>query len=166
MLLSDDPFGVDHDRPDLDALVPFDHTRCAAGWSTVASAIDPFGFDPEIVDFVTPAFDAVLRVNVEGGEHVPASGPAAIVANRGFGIFEPSVLGIAVRRDGADAGCGSSVRRKSAASADSFAASVRSARARPTCVRACAPEISSRSRSHRPGCAGARGSRRGRCCRQ
>jgi 1-acyl-sn-glycerol-3-phosphate acyltransferase len=60
--------------------------------------IDPFGFDPEIVDFVTPAFEAVLRVNVEGAEHVPASGPAAIVANRGFGIIEPAVLGIAVRR--------------------------------------------------------------------
>jgi 1-acyl-sn-glycerol-3-phosphate acyltransferase len=60
--------------------------------------IDAFGFDPQIVDFVTPAFDAVLRVEVEGGEHVPATGPAAVVANRGFGILEPSVLGIAVRR--------------------------------------------------------------------
>ena len=45
-----------------------------------------------------PLFDAVLRVEIEGGEHVPATGPAALVANRGFGIFEPSVLGIAVRR--------------------------------------------------------------------
>ena len=60
--------------------------------------IDAFGFDPQIVDLVTPVFDTLLRVEVEGGEHVPATGPAAIVANRGFGIFEPSVLGIAVRR--------------------------------------------------------------------
>jgi 1-acyl-sn-glycerol-3-phosphate acyltransferase len=60
--------------------------------------IDAFGFDPQIVDFVTPAFDALIRVEVEGGVHVPTNGPAALVANRGFGIFEPAVLGIAVRR--------------------------------------------------------------------
>ena len=60
--------------------------------------IDPFGFDPQIVDFVTPAFDALIRVEVEGGEHIPRTGAAALVANRGFGIFEPAVLGIVVRR--------------------------------------------------------------------
>jgi 1-acyl-sn-glycerol-3-phosphate acyltransferase len=60
--------------------------------------IDPFGFDPQIVDLVTPVFSAVIRVEVEGGEHVPRTGPAALVANRGFGIIEPAVLGIAVRR--------------------------------------------------------------------
>jgi 1-acyl-sn-glycerol-3-phosphate acyltransferase len=60
--------------------------------------IDPFGFDPQIVDLVTPVFDTLLRVEIEGGEHVPATGPAVLVANRGFGIFEPAVLGLAVRR--------------------------------------------------------------------
>jgi 1-acyl-sn-glycerol-3-phosphate acyltransferase len=60
--------------------------------------IDPFGFDPQIVDLVTPLFTAGIRVEVEGGEHLPTKGPAAVVANRGFGIFEPAVLGIAVRR--------------------------------------------------------------------
>ena len=60
--------------------------------------IDPFGFDPQIVDLVSPLFRAAIRVEVEGGAHVPTSGPAVIVANRGFGIAEPAVLGIAVRR--------------------------------------------------------------------
>ena len=60
--------------------------------------IDPFGFDPQITDLITPVFTAAIRVEVEGGEHVPVKGPAAVVANRGFGIAEPAVLGIAVRR--------------------------------------------------------------------
>jgi 1-acyl-sn-glycerol-3-phosphate acyltransferase len=60
--------------------------------------IDAFGFDPQIVDLVTPLFTAAIRVDVEGGEHVPTVGPAVLVANRGFGIVEPAVLGIAVRR--------------------------------------------------------------------
>ncbi len=60
--------------------------------------IDPFGFDPQIVDLVAPLFSAAIRVEVEGGEHVPRNGPAVLVANRGFGILEPAVLGIAVRR--------------------------------------------------------------------
>jgi 1-acyl-sn-glycerol-3-phosphate acyltransferase len=60
--------------------------------------IDPFGFDPQVVDLVTPFFSALIRVEVEGGENVPTNGPAVLVANRGFGILEPAVLGIAVRR--------------------------------------------------------------------
>jgi len=60
--------------------------------------IDAFGFDPQIVDLVTPLFTATIRVDTEGGEHVPTAGPAVLVANRGFGILEPAVLGIAVRR--------------------------------------------------------------------
>jgi 1-acyl-sn-glycerol-3-phosphate acyltransferase len=60
--------------------------------------IDAFGFDPQIVDAVSPLFTTAIRVEVEGGEHVPTSGPAVLVANRGFGIIEPAVLGIAVRR--------------------------------------------------------------------
>ena len=60
--------------------------------------IDPFGFDPQLTDLFTPMFTAAIRVEIEGGEHLPAKGPAALVANRGFGIFEPAVLGIAVRR--------------------------------------------------------------------
>src|ERR1700690_4096750 len=60
--------------------------------------IDPFGFDPQIVDLVTPLFSTAIRVEIEGAENVPQTGPAVLVANRGFGILEPAVLGIAVRR--------------------------------------------------------------------
>jgi 1-acyl-sn-glycerol-3-phosphate acyltransferase len=60
--------------------------------------VDPFGFDPHLVDFVSPLFSGVIRVEVEGGDNLPTTGPASIVANRGFGIAEPAVLGIAVRR--------------------------------------------------------------------
>jgi len=60
--------------------------------------IDAFGFDPQIVDLIAPVFTTAIRVEIEGGENVPANGPAVLVANRGFGIAEPAVLGIAVRR--------------------------------------------------------------------
>jgi 1-acyl-sn-glycerol-3-phosphate acyltransferase len=60
--------------------------------------IDPFGYDPHLVDFVTPAFSSLLRVEVTGGENLPKTGPAVLIANRGFGIAEPAVLGLAVRR--------------------------------------------------------------------
>ena len=60
--------------------------------------IDPFGFDPQIVDLVSPLFTAGIRMEIEGGENVPTNGPAALVANRGFGIAEPAVLGVVVRR--------------------------------------------------------------------
>jgi len=60
--------------------------------------IDPFGYDPHLVDLVTPVFSSVLRVEITGGENVPKSGPAVLIANRGFGIAEPAVLGISVRR--------------------------------------------------------------------
>ena len=60
--------------------------------------IDPFGYDPQLVDFVNPVFDAALRVDITDGDNLPKSGPAVLIANRGFGIFEPAVLGVAVRR--------------------------------------------------------------------
>ncbi len=60
--------------------------------------IDPFGYDPQLVDFVNPVFSAALRVEITGGDNLPKSGPAVLIANRGFGIFEPAVLGVSVRR--------------------------------------------------------------------
>ena len=60
--------------------------------------IDPFGYDPQLVDLVTPVFTSALRVDVTDGENLPKGGPAVLIANRGFGIAEPAVLGIAVRR--------------------------------------------------------------------
>ena len=60
--------------------------------------IDPFGYDPQLVDLVTPVFTAALRVDVVDGENLPTTGPAVLIANRGFGVMEPAVLGISVRR--------------------------------------------------------------------
>jgi 1-acyl-sn-glycerol-3-phosphate acyltransferase len=60
--------------------------------------VDPFGLDPQLADLFVPVFDAAVRVRVAGGEHVPATGPAVIVSNRGFGVAEPAALGVAVQR--------------------------------------------------------------------
>ena len=62
--------------------------------------VDPFGLDPQIADLCVPVLERAFRVTLAGGEHVPASGPAVIVANRGFGVVEPAALGIAVERAG------------------------------------------------------------------
>jgi 1-acyl-sn-glycerol-3-phosphate acyltransferase len=62
--------------------------------------VDPFGLDPQIADLCVPVFEAAVRVRVSGGQHVPATGPAVIVSNRGFGIVEPAALGVAVERAG------------------------------------------------------------------
>jgi hypothetical protein len=60
--------------------------------------VDPFGLDPQLADLCVPFFEAAVRVRLAGGEHVPATGPAVIVSNRGFGVMEPAALGIAVER--------------------------------------------------------------------
>jgi hypothetical protein len=60
--------------------------------------MDPFGLDPQLSDLAVPIMGAVVRVRVEGGEHVPATGPAVLVSNRGFGILEPAAVGLAVQR--------------------------------------------------------------------
>src|SRR5262245_56735627 len=60
--------------------------------------IDPFGLDPQLCDLVAPVVNAAVRVDIIGGEHIPARGPAVLVANRGFGIFEPAALAVAVQR--------------------------------------------------------------------
>ena len=60
--------------------------------------VDPFGLDPQLADLSVPLFAAALRVHVSGGQHIPATGPAVIVSNRGFGVAEPAALGVAVQR--------------------------------------------------------------------
>ncbi len=61
-------------------------------------AVDEFGGDPSLMDVVAPIPSALVRVDVEHAERLPRKGPALLVANRGFGLFEPIVLGFAVRR--------------------------------------------------------------------
>ena len=41
---------------------------------------------------------AIVHVNVTGAEHVPSTGGAVLVVNRGFGIFEPAAVAVAVQR--------------------------------------------------------------------
>jgi 1-acyl-sn-glycerol-3-phosphate acyltransferase len=60
--------------------------------------VDPFGLDPQLADLCVPVFEAAVRVRVSGGEHVPSTGPAVIVSNRGFGVAELAALGVAVQR--------------------------------------------------------------------
>jgi hypothetical protein len=59
-------------------------------------AVDEFGGDPNLMDLLAP-LAAPIRVVVERGEHLPQTGPALLVANRGIGVLEPVVLGQAVR---------------------------------------------------------------------
>jgi hypothetical protein len=60
--------------------------------------VDPFGLDPQFADLVTPVAQLAVPVRVAGADFVPASGPAVIVSNRGFGVFEPAAIGVAVQR--------------------------------------------------------------------
>jgi len=60
--------------------------------------IDEFGADPQLQDLVNPIADLAVRVRIVDGEHIPASGSAVLVSNRGFGVYEPAVLATAVRR--------------------------------------------------------------------
>lgn len=60
--------------------------------------VDPFGLDPQLADLSFPVLAAAVPVRVAGAEHVPAVGPATIVANRGLGAAEPPALVLAVRR--------------------------------------------------------------------
>jgi hypothetical protein len=60
-------------------------------------ALDAFGADPEIQDVLAPVASMFVRVNVVGAEHLPRTGGATLVSNRGFGLIEPIVLTLAVR---------------------------------------------------------------------
>jgi 1-acyl-sn-glycerol-3-phosphate acyltransferase len=60
--------------------------------------IDPFGLDPHLADQSSRVFTAAVRVSITGEEHLPRTGAAVLVANRGFGIVEPAALAVAVRR--------------------------------------------------------------------
>jgi hypothetical protein len=88
----------------VDVLDPDRIARPEAPWAALRRRVsgrypvDPFGLDPQLADLFVPLFETAVRVRVSGGEHVPSTGPAVIVANRGFGVAEPAALGIAVQR--------------------------------------------------------------------
>ena len=60
--------------------------------------VDAFGLDPQLADLSAPIVRAIVHVNVTGAEHVPSTGGAVLVVNRGFGIFEPAAVAVAVQR--------------------------------------------------------------------
>ena len=60
--------------------------------------IDPWGLDPDLVRAVDVALDLRWSTEISGVEHLPAEGPAVLVASRRVGVSEPLVLSRAVRR--------------------------------------------------------------------
>lgn len=61
-------------------------------------AVDEFGGDPHLQDFVLAPIVGRIPVRIVGGEHLLDSGPALLVANRGPASVEPLVLCGAVQR--------------------------------------------------------------------
>lgn len=86
-------YGIDADRVlAVDGLIDWVRRRFSGRY-----AVDEFGGDPHLIDLVS-RLGAPIRVDVTNAEHLPRSGPALLIANRGLGIIEPMVLGFAVRR--------------------------------------------------------------------
>ncbi|MCU1430634.1 MAG: glycerol acyltransferase [Actinomycetia bacterium] len=87
-------FGFDADRTGGVEALPKALRRRISGHYPV----DPFGLDPQLCDLVAPAFGVFVRVRVDHPERIPATGPAALVSNRGLGVGEPAALGVAMRQ--------------------------------------------------------------------
>lgn len=60
--------------------------------------IDEWGGDAELIGWVAPWLRLWTRIEAEGADRVPATGPALLVANRRFGLAEPFVVQAAVLR--------------------------------------------------------------------
>lgn len=88
-------YGVDPDRSQAaERLVAAARRRFEGRYP-----VDPFGADPHLQDVLAPLVRALARVVVVHGERLPRSGPALLVANRGFGITEPIALSVALRQE-------------------------------------------------------------------
>ena len=61
-------------------------------------AVDEFGGDPHLQDFLLAPLVGRLPVRVEGAPHLPATGGALLVANLGLGLLEPLLLAGVVQR--------------------------------------------------------------------
>lgn len=87
-------YGIDNDR-----LLARDSLATAARrrWEG-RYAVDEFGGDPHLQDFLLVPVVGRIPVHVEGGEHIPADAGALLVANRGPASTEPFVLSGAVQR--------------------------------------------------------------------
>jgi len=61
-------------------------------------AVDAFGGDPHLQDFVLAPVAGRIPMRIDGAEHLPTEGPALLVANHGPLLVEPLVLVGAVQR--------------------------------------------------------------------
>jgi hypothetical protein len=75
-----------------DGLVPLIRRRVDGTFE-----VDEWGLDADLVALVEPALGLRWRVSVEGGQHLPGTGPALVVHNRRIGLSEPFVVARAVR---------------------------------------------------------------------
>ena len=62
-------------------------------------SVDAFGADPQLQDLIAPVVRRLIPVRVSGATHLPSSGPALFVSNRGSGVLEPTALSVAVRQE-------------------------------------------------------------------
>ena len=60
--------------------------------------VDAFGGDAQLMDVVAWGISLGVRAEVEHAERLPRVGGALIVSNRGFGVIEPAVLAVGVRK--------------------------------------------------------------------
>jgi hypothetical protein len=88
-------YGIDNDRLlARDSLVDALRRRRDGRY-----AVDEFGGDPHLQDFLLAPVVGRIPLHVEGGERLPRIGPALLIANRGPAFVEPFVLSGAVQRE-------------------------------------------------------------------
>lgn len=61
--------------------------------------IDPWGHDPDLFAAVEPMARLRFSVDVRGASHLPAAGPALVVANRRFGLSEPFAIALGLHAE-------------------------------------------------------------------
>ena len=88
-------YGIDSDRLlARDSVVDAARRRWAGRY-----AVDEFGGDPHLQDFLLAPIVGRIPLHVVGGDRLPRTGPALLVANRGPGFVEPFVLSGAIQRE-------------------------------------------------------------------
>lgn len=87
-------YGIDNDRVlGRDPLVAAVHRRLTGRY-----AVDEFGGDPHLQDFLVAPVAGRIPMRIEGGVHLPTRGPALLVSNHTPRLVEPLVLMGAVQR--------------------------------------------------------------------
>jgi 1-acyl-sn-glycerol-3-phosphate acyltransferase len=66
--------------------------------ATGSNDVDPWGMDPELVDLARSLAAVRWSITVGGADHVPATGPALLVANRRLLAATPLLVAAAIGR--------------------------------------------------------------------